>query len=148
VKPDQLHHSFVGTEHLLLGLMALGQGVAVNVLRTLGLKPEAVRAEIVNCVGIGPDQKLIGNPLLTPRAKRVLTLADKERKALHHTYLGTEHILLGLLRDGDGVAARVLVKLHLDLVQVRQEWRRATARWFTATSGSIKRISQSNIRPT
>jgi hypothetical protein len=118
---DQLHHNFVGTEHLLLGLMALGQGVAFNVLHTLGLKPEAVRAEIVNCVGVGPDQKLIGNPLLTPRAKQVLTLADKERKALHHTYLGTEHILLGLLRDGDGVAARVLGKLQLNLGQVRQE---------------------------
>jgi hypothetical protein len=118
---EQLHHNFVGTEHLLLGLIGLGQGVAVNVLHKLGLKLENVRAEIVNSIGVGPDQKLIGNLLLTPRVKRVLALADKERKALHHTYLGTEHILLGLLRDGDGVAARVLVKLQLDLVQVRQE---------------------------
>ena len=118
---EQMHHHFVGTEHLLLGLIALGQGVAVNVLHRLGLKLEDVRAEIVTQVGSGPDQKLIGNLLLTPRVKRVLTLADKERKALRHTYLGTEHILLGLLRDGDGVAARVLANLRIDLVQIRQD---------------------------
>jgi len=118
---EQLHHNFVGTEHLLLGLIALGQGVAVNVLLKLGLQLDGVRAEIVKHVGVGPDQKLIASPLLTPRAKRVLALADNERKTLRHTYLGTEHILLGLLREGDGGAARVLANLHIDLIQVRQE---------------------------
>lgn len=118
---DQLNHNFVGTEHLLLGLMGLGQGVAVNVLQKLGVKPDELRSEIIRNVGVGPGEKLIGRPLLTPRVKRVLALADKERKALRHTYLGTEHLLLGLIREGDGVAARVLTQLKIDLVQVRQE---------------------------
>lgn len=118
---DQLNHNFVGTEHLLLGLMGLGQGVAVNVLHKLGVKPDELRSEIMRNVGIGPGEKLIGRPLLTPRVKRVLALADKERKALRHTYLGTEHLLLGLIREGDGVAAKVLTQLKIDLVQVRQE---------------------------
>jgi hypothetical protein len=118
---DQLNHNFVGTEHLLLGLMRLGQGVAVNVLQKLGVKPDELRSQIIKHVGVGPGQTLVGHLLLTPRVKRVLALADKERKALHHTYLGTEHLLLGLIREGDGVAARVLAQLEIDLVQVRQE---------------------------
>ena len=118
---DQLHHNFVGTEHLLLGLMALGQGVAVNVLRKLGLQPEAVRAEIIKHVGAEPDQKPIGHLLLTPRVKKVFALADKERRMLKHTYVGTEHLLLGLIREGDGVAGRVMINLRVDLIQVRQE---------------------------
>ena len=118
---DQLNHHFVGTEHLLLGLMRLGQGVAVNVLQKLGVRPDELRSEIIRNVGVGPGEKLIGRPPLTPRVKRVLALADKERKALRHTYLGTEHLLLGLIREGDGVAARALTQLKIDLVQVRQE---------------------------
>src|SRR5688572_29573103 len=118
---ERFNHNFVGTEHLLLGLIKLGQGVAVNVLQKLGLDLETVRMEVEKQVGTGPDQKMIGNIPYTPRVKKVLALAAKEAKALNHTYVGTEHILLGLLREGDGVAARVLKNLDVDIEQTRQE---------------------------
>src|SRR5580692_2474751 len=118
---DRFNHNFVGTEHLLLGLIKLGQGVAVNVLQKLGLDLETVRMEVEKQVGTGPDQKMIGNIPYTPRVKKVLALAAKEAKTLNHTYVGTEHILLGLLREGDGVAARVLKNLDVDIEQTRQE---------------------------
>src|ERR1051326_781827 len=118
---DRFNHNFVGTEHLLLGFFKLGQGVAVNVLQKLGLDLETVRMEVEKQVGTGPDQKMIGNIPYTPRVKKVLALAAKEAKALNHTYVGTEHILLGLLREGDGVAARVLKNLDVDIEQTRQE---------------------------
>ncbi|MCW5553307.1 MAG: ATP-dependent Clp protease ATP-binding subunit [Verrucomicrobiae bacterium] len=118
---DRFNHNFVGTEHLLLGLIKLGQGVAVNVLQKLGLDLETVRMEVEKQVGTGPDQKMIGNIPYTPRVKKVLALASKEAKALNHTYVGTEHILLGLLREGDGVAARVLKNLDVDIELTRQE---------------------------
>src|SRR6266705_2161720 len=118
---DRFNHNFVGTEHLLLGLIKLGQGVAVNVLQKLGLDLETVRMEVEKQVGTGPDQKMIGNIPYTPRVKKVLALAVKEAKALNHTYVGNEHILLGLLREGDGVAARVLKNLDVDIEQTRQE---------------------------
>ncbi|PWU15297.1 MAG: NDP-hexose 4-ketoreductase [Verrucomicrobia bacterium] len=118
---DRFNHNFVGTEHLLLGLIKLGQGVAVNVLQKLGLDLDTVRMEVEKQVGTGPDQKMIGSIPYTPRVKKVLALANKEAKALNHTYVGTEHILLGLLREGDGVAARVLKNLDVDIEQTRQE---------------------------
>jgi ATP-dependent Clp protease ATP-binding subunit ClpC len=118
---DRFNHNFVGTEHLLLGLIKLGQGVAVNVLQKMGLDLETVRMEVEKQVGTGPDQKMIGNIPYTPRVKKVLALAAREAKALNHTYVGTEHILLGLLREGDGVAARVLKNLDVDIEQTRQE---------------------------
>ena len=118
---DRFNHSFVGTEHLLLGLINLGQGVAVNVLQKMGLDLETVRLEVEKQVGTGPDQKLAGNIPYTPRVKKVLELSKKEAKVLHHTYVGTEHILLGLLREGEGVAARVLRNLDIDIDQCRQE---------------------------
>src|ERR1051325_3934310 len=118
---DRFNHNFVGTEHLLLGLIKLGQGVAVNVLQKMGLDLETVRMEVEKQVGTGPDQKQVGNIPYTPRVKKVLSLAAKEAKALNHTYVGTEHILLGLLREGDGVAARVLKSLDVDIEQTRQE---------------------------
>ena len=118
---DRFNHSFVGTEHLLLGLINLGQGVAVNVLQKMGLDLETVRLEVEKQVGTGPDQKLAGNIPYTPRVKKVLELSKKEAKALHHTYVGTEHILLGLLREGEGVAARVLKNLDIDIDLCRQE---------------------------
>src|SRR6516225_3745857 len=118
---DRFNHNFVGTEHLLLGLIKLGQGVAVNVLQKFGLDLETVRMEVEKLVGTGPDQKMIGNIPYTPRVKKVLSLAAKEAKALNHTYVGTEHILLGLLREGDGVAARVLKNMDVDIEQTRQE---------------------------
>lgn len=118
---DRFNHNFVGTEHLLLGLIKLGQGVAVNVLQKMGLDLETVRQEVEKQSKAGPDQKQIGNIPYTPRVKKVLSLASKEAKALNHTYVGTEHILLGLLREGDGVAAKVLKELDIDIEQVRQE---------------------------
>ena len=118
---DRLNHNFLGTEHLLLGLIKLGQGVAVNVLQKMGLDLETVRLEVEKQVGTGPDQKMIGNIPYTPRVKKVIALAQKEAKNLNHTYVGTEHLLLGLLREGDGVAAKVLRALDVDIEQARQE---------------------------
>ena len=118
---DRLNHNYLGTEHLLLGLIKLGQGVAVNVLQKMGLDLETVRMEVEKQVGTGPDQKMIGNIPYTPRVKKVLGLAQKEARALNHTYVGTEHILLGLLREGDGWAARVLKNLDVDIELTRQE---------------------------
>ena len=118
---DRFNHNFVGTEHLLLGLIKLGQGVAVNVLQKMGLDLETVRQEVKKLSNAGPDQKQVGNIPYTPRVKKVLALASKEAKALNHTYVGTEHILLGLLREGDGVAAKVLKSLDIDIELVRQE---------------------------
>ena len=120
LEADRFHHNFVGTEHLLLGLIRLGQGTAVNVLLKMGLDLEAVRLEVEKQVGKGLDQKGSGFIPYTPRVKKALALAAKESKALHHTYVGTEHILLGLLREGDGVAARVLTNLGLDSDVIRQ----------------------------
>src|SRR6266480_863567 len=111
---DRFNHNYVGTEHLLLGLIKLGQGVAVNVLQKMGLDLETVRMEVEKQVGSGPETKMVGNVPYTPRVKKVLALAGKEAKALNHSYVGTEHILLGLLREGEGVAARVLKSLDIE----------------------------------
>ncbi len=118
---DRFNHNYVGTEHLLLGLIKLGQGVAVNVLQKMGLELESVRREVEKQVGAGPETKMVGNIPYTPRVKKVLALANKEAKALNHSYVGTEHILLGLLREGDGVAARVLKNLDIDIERTRNE---------------------------
>lgn len=118
---DRFNHGYVGTEHLLLGLIALGQGVAVNVLQRMGIDLETVRMEVEKAVGVGPETKTMGNVPFTPRVKKVLALAGSEARALNHSYVGTEHILLGLLREGEGVAARVLKNLQVDLEKTRIE---------------------------
>lgn len=118
---DRFHHNYVGTEHLLLGLINLGQGVAVNVLQKMGLDLLTVRTAVEKQVGTGPESKPSGNIPYTPRVKKVLALAGKEAKALNHSYVGTEHILLGLLREGEGVAARVLKSLDVDIERCRNE---------------------------
>jgi ATP-dependent Clp protease ATP-binding subunit ClpC len=118
---DRFNHAYVGTEHLLLGLIKLGQGVAVNVLERMGLELDTVRMEVEKEVGSGPPQKSPGNIPYTPRVKKVLALANKEAKALNHSYVGTEHLLLGLLREGEGVAARVLKRLDVDIQRTRNE---------------------------
>ena len=118
---DRFHHNYVGTEHLLLGLINLGQGVAVNVLQKMGLDLDTVRTAVEKQVGKGPAAKPVGNISYTPRVKKVLALAGKEAKSLNHSYVGTEHILLGLLREGDGVAARVLKSLEVDIERCRDE---------------------------
>ncbi|HMO50651.1 MAG TPA: ATP-dependent Clp protease ATP-binding subunit [Kiritimatiellia bacterium] len=118
---DRFNHSYVGTEHLLLGIIALGQGVAVNVLQRLNVNLEAVRLEVEKAVGVGPETKQVGNLPFTPRVKKVLALAGSEARSLNHAYVGTEHILLGLLREGEGVASRVLRNLNVDLEKTRVE---------------------------
>src|SRR5271165_1847163 len=118
---ERFNHNYVGTEHLLLGLIKLGQGVAVNVLQRMGLDLERVRIEVEKHVGSHPETNMIGNIPYTPRVKKVLALAAKEAKALNHSYVGTEHILLGLLREGEGVAARVLQSLEVDPARTRNE---------------------------
>ena len=118
---DRFNHGYVGTEHILLGIISLGQGVAVNVLQRMGINLEAVRLEVEKAVGVGPETKTVGNLPFTPRVKKVLALAGSEARALNHAYVGTEHILLGLLREGEGVAARVLRNLNVDLEKTRIE---------------------------
>ncbi len=118
---DRFHHNFVGTEHLLLGLINLGQGVAVNVLQNMGLDLVTVRSAVEKQVGMGQKAKPTGNIPFTPRVKKVLALASKEAKNLNHSYVGTEHILLGLLREGEGVAAQVLRSLNVDIERARRE---------------------------
>jgi ATP-dependent Clp protease ATP-binding subunit ClpC len=118
---DRFHHNYVGTEHILLGLIKLGQGVAVSVLQKMGLDLETVRSAVEKQVGTGQEAKSQGNMPFTPRVKKVLALAGKEAKTLNHSYVGTEHILLGLLREGEGVAARVLKSLDVDIERTRNE---------------------------
>jgi ATP-dependent Clp protease ATP-binding subunit ClpA len=118
---DRFNHNYVGTEHLLLGLIKLGQGVAATVLQKMGLDLETVRIEVERQVGSGPDTKMSGNIPYTPRVKKVLALAGKEAKAMGHSYVGTEHILIGLLVEDDGLAARVLRTLGMDVARVRAE---------------------------
>ena len=118
---DRLNHNCVGTEHLLLGLIKLGYGVAVNVLRKMGLDLDTMRLEVEKLAAAVPGQRLSGPMALTPRVMKVLALAQREAKALNHTYVGTEHLLLGLLREGEGVAARVLKNHGADIEQMRRE---------------------------
>jgi len=118
---DRFNHNFVGTEHLLLGLIKLGQGTGVTALRNMGLDLETIRREVEKMVGTGPGEKMIGNIPYTPRVKKILALTAKQARELHHTYLGTEHILLGMIIEGDGVAGRVLKKLGVELEKTRQE---------------------------
>src|SRR5882672_4528726 len=135
---DRFNHNYVGTEHLLLGLIKLGQGVAVNVLQKMGLDLETVRMEVEKQVGSGPETKMVGNIPYTPRVKKVLALAGKEAKSLNHSYVGTEHILLGLLREGEGVAARVLKNLEVDIERTRNEILRELDPNFTPPEGETE----------
>ena len=135
---ERFNHNYVGTEHLLLGLIKLGQGVAVNVLQKMGLELETVRAEVEKQVGAGPEGKIIGNIPYTPRVKKVLALAGKEAKSLNHSYVGTEHILLGLLREGEGVAAVVLKNLEVDIEKTRNEILKELDPNFTPTEGEME----------
>jgi ATP-dependent Clp protease ATP-binding subunit ClpC len=115
-----LSHNYIGTEHILLGLIHEGEGVAAKALESLGISLEAVRAQVEEIIGHG-QQAPSGHIPFTPRAKKVLELSLREALQLGHNYIGTEHILLGLIREGEGVAAQVLVKLGADLNRVRQQ---------------------------
>ena len=114
-----LKHNYIGTEHLLLGLISEGEGVAAKALETMGIKGEAVRASVIEIIGEG-EKPVEGHIPFTPRAKRVFELSLREALQLGHNYIGTEHLLLGLLKEGEGVAAQVLTKQGADLAQVRQ----------------------------
>src|SRR6201992_64873 len=115
-----LNHNYIGTEHILLGLIHEGEGVAAKSLESLGISLEGVRSQVEEIIGQG-QQAPSGHIPFTPRAKKVLELSLREALQLGHNYIGTEHILLGLIREGDGVAAQVLVNLGADLNQVRQQ---------------------------
>jgi ATP-dependent Clp protease ATP-binding subunit ClpC len=115
-----LNHNYIGTEHLLLGLVHEGEGVAAKALESLGISLEAVRQQVEEIIGRG-QQAPAGHIPFTPRAKKVIELAGREASDLGHSYIGTEHILLGLIREGEGVAAQVLAKLGAGLADVRQQ---------------------------
>ena len=115
-----LNHSFIGTEHILLGLIHEGEGVAAKALESLGISLEAVREKVEETIGMAGTAPS-GSPPFTPRAKKVLELSLREALQLGHSYIGTEHMLLGLVREGEGVAATVLVSLGADLGRVRQQ---------------------------
>jgi len=114
------NHHYVGTEHILLGLIDLNEGIALNVLQRLGADPNSIRTEIESMVGFGPDTKIVGEPPFTPKANNVVRFAIAEAQQMGHTYVGTEHILLGLLREQEGVAARVLSSLGVTLDGARK----------------------------
>lgn len=118
---QRLNHNYLGTEHVLLGLLKLGQGVAVNVLRNLNIDFDTVRNEVEKLVGYGPEIQVYGDPALTGKVKKVFEFANEEAANLNHNYVGTEHLLLGLLRQTDGVAAQVLENLGVNLKEVRKE---------------------------
>ncbi len=115
-----LNHNYIGTEHILLGLIHEGEGVAAKALESLGISLEAVRQQVEEIIGQG-QQAPSGHIPFTPRAKKVLELSLREALQLGHNYIGTEHILLGLIREGEGVAAQVLARLGADLNRVRQQ---------------------------
>jgi ATP-dependent Clp protease ATP-binding subunit ClpC len=117
----RFNHDYIGTEHILLGLVREGEGVAAAVLEKMGVSLENIRLEIEKLVQPGPTTQIIGDIPFTPRAKKALELAAEEARSLGHNYIGTEHLLLGLIREGEGIASQVLLNLGLDLNTVRNE---------------------------
>src|SRR6476661_1456307 len=118
---QRFNHEYVGTEHVLLGLVKEGSGVAANVLKNLDVDLRKIRVEVEKIVQSGPDMVTMGKLPQTPRAKKVIEYAIEEARNLNHNYVGTEHLLLGLLREQEGVAAQVLMNLGLKLEDVREE---------------------------
>lgn len=118
---QRLNHNYLGTEHILLGLLKLGQGVAVNVLRNLGVDFDTAKQEVERLIGYGPEIQVYGDPALTGRVKKSFESANEEAGILEHNYVGTEHLLLGILNQADGVALQVLENLHIDPREVRKE---------------------------
>src|SRR5437870_13632574 len=118
---QRFNHEYIGTEHILLGLVKEGSGVGANVLKNLDVDLRKVRLEVEKLVKSGPEMVTMGKLPQTPRAKRVIEYAIEEARNLNHNYVGTEHLLLGLLREQDGVAAQVLMNLGLKLEDVREE---------------------------
>jgi len=130
-----LNHSFIGTEHLLLGLISEDDGIAARALESLDISLETARAKVQETIGVAATAPL-GSPPFTPRAKKVLEFALREALQLGHAYIGTEHMLLGLVREGEGVAAQVLISLGADLGRVRQQ-----VTWFMSGRGGEPDLS-------
>lgn len=118
---QKLNHNYLGTEHILLGLLKLGQGIAVNVLKNLGVDYETILSEVETVVGFGPEIQIYGDPTLTGKVKKVFEYANDEASSLNHNYVGTEHLLLALIRQPDGIAAQILENLNINLKEVRKE---------------------------
>src|SRR5947208_4154097 len=118
---QRFNHEYIGTEHILLGLVKEGTGVAANVLKNLDIDLRKIRMEVEKIVQAGPDMVTMGKLPQTPRAKKVIEYSIEEARNLNHNYVGTEHLLLGLLREQEGVAAQVLMNLGLKLEDVREE---------------------------
>src|SRR3569623_1182583 len=118
---QRFNHEYIGTEHILLGLVKEGSGVAANVLKNLDVDLRKIRLEVEKLVQSGPEMVTMGKLPQTPRAKKVIEYSMEEARNLNHNYVGTEHILLGLLREQEGVAAQVLMNLGLKLEEVREE---------------------------
>ena len=131
-----LNHDFIGTEHILLGLVGEGHGLAAKALESLGIRLETVRQRVEDIVPAGQVEVRTGHIPFTPRAKKVLELSLSEAKLLGHRYIGTEHILLGLLREGEGVAAQVLTALGADLDGVRERVIQLLAEYQARKAGS------------
>jgi ATP-dependent Clp protease ATP-binding subunit ClpC len=117
---QRFQHNYIGTEHLLLGLIREGEGVAAHVLLDLGVERDKVRSAVESIIGRG-DRIVLGEIGLTPRAKRVIELAVDEARRMNHSYIGTEHLLLGLVREGEGIAAEVLDGLGVTLEKARKQ---------------------------
>ncbi len=120
----RLGHEYIGTEHILLGLIKDGSGVGANVLKNSGIELKKARLEVEKVVKRGPQTQLLGKLSQTPRAKRVIEYAIEESRGLNHNYVGTEHLLLGLLREEDGIACQVLTNLGVELQEARKEVRK------------------------
>ena len=138
---QRFNHEYIGTEHLLLGLIAEGSGVAAVVLNNLGVKLDRVRTEVVKIVQCGPETTTMGRLPHTPRTKKALEYAIEESQTLNHGYIGTEHLLIGLLREFEGVAAQVLMNMGMSLDAVRAatlkeiELNPATEEWVLRLTG-------------
>jgi ATP-dependent Clp protease ATP-binding subunit ClpA len=139
-----LNHNYIGTEHLLLGLIHEGEGVAAKALESLGISLEAVRQQVGEIIGHGTESES-GHIPFTPRAKKVLELSLRESTMLGHNYIGTEHILLGLVREGEGVAAQVLVNLGADLNRVRQAVVKLLQGYQSAGRGRRGRVGPEDV---
>ena len=118
---QRFNHEYIGTEHILLGLVKEGSGVGATVLKNLDVDIKKLRLEVEKLVKSGPDMVTMGKLPHTPRAKKVIEYAIEEARSLNHNYVGTEHLLLGLLRETEGIAAQVMMNLGLRLEDVRQE---------------------------
>src|SRR5213075_132482 len=138
---QRFNHNYIGTEHLLLGLVREGDGVAAKVLNNLGVELSKVRSAVEFIIGRG-EKSVAGEIGLTPRAKKVIELAVEEARRLNHNYIGTEHLLLGLVREGEGIAAGVLESLGVNLEKVRTQAIQVVSQSGTGTEGQGKHQSR------